>query len=80
MVLLLIPGFWLDATSWDRVVPLLERAGHEVRALTLPGLRSRDEPRGHITLADQVDFVVSRVLDALGIENRLYRRWSEPET
>jgi 4-hydroxy-3-polyprenylbenzoate decarboxylase len=32
------------------------------------------------TIEDQVDFVVSRVLDALGIENRLYRRWSEPET
>jgi 4-hydroxy-3-polyprenylbenzoate decarboxylase len=29
------------------------------------------------TLEDQVDFVVSRVLDALAIENQLFRRWSE---
>ena len=31
------------------------------------------------TIDDQVDFVVSRVLDALGIENRLFRRWTETE-
>jgi 4-hydroxy-3-polyprenylbenzoate decarboxylase len=31
------------------------------------------------TIDDQVDFVVSRTLDALGIENGLYRRWSEGE-
>jgi 4-hydroxy-3-polyprenylbenzoate decarboxylase len=29
------------------------------------------------TIDDQVDFVVSRVLDALGIENDLFRRWGE---
>ncbi|MGH9360325.1 MAG: UbiX family flavin prenyltransferase [Thermoanaerobaculia bacterium] len=29
------------------------------------------------SVAEQVDFVVSRVLDHLGIENRLYRRWKE---
>jgi 4-hydroxy-3-polyprenylbenzoate decarboxylase len=27
------------------------------------------------TIEDQVDFVVSRVLDSLGIENDLFRRW-----
>ena len=35
--------------------------------------------QGPRTLEDIVDFVVSRVLDALGIENRLFKRWSEPE-
>jgi 4-hydroxy-3-polyprenylbenzoate decarboxylase len=29
------------------------------------------------SIADQVDFIVSRVLDALSIPNRLYRRWNE---
>ncbi len=29
------------------------------------------------TLDDQIDFVVSRVLDALGIDNQLFKRWSE---
>jgi len=38
MDVILIPGFWLNAASWDGVVPALEAAGHRVRALTLPGL------------------------------------------
>lgn len=29
------------------------------------------------TLDDQINFVVSRVLDALGIDNALFQRWSE---
>lgn len=29
------------------------------------------------TIEDQVDFVVSRILDALGVENELFRRWGE---
>lgn len=29
------------------------------------------------TIEDQVDFVVSRILDALDIPNRLFRRWHE---
>jgi hypothetical protein len=27
MDIILIPGFWLDASSWDDIVPALERAG-----------------------------------------------------
>ncbi len=33
--------------------------------------------QGPETIADQVDFIVSRVLDQLGIENQLCRRWRE---
>jgi 4-hydroxy-3-polyprenylbenzoate decarboxylase len=29
------------------------------------------------SIDDQIDFVVSRVLDALGIPNDLFRRWKE---
>ncbi len=32
----LIPGLWLQASSWDQVVPHLESAGHSADALTLP--------------------------------------------
>ncbi len=38
MDLILIPGMWLDASSWDAVVPVLERADHRARPLTLPGM------------------------------------------
>lgn len=65
MDVILIPGFWLNASSWDGVVPALEAAGHRVHALTLPGLASVDDDRGGIGLADHVAAVVS-VIDELG--------------
>ncbi len=61
MDVVLIPGFWLDATSWDEVVPTIERTGHVVHALTLPGLQSPDADRRGIRLADHVDAVVGAV-------------------
>ncbi len=64
MDIILIPGFWLDASSWDDVVPALERAGHRTHALTLPGMESRDADRSSITLRDHIDAVV-RVIDSL---------------
>jgi pimeloyl-ACP methyl ester carboxylesterase len=66
MELILIPGFWLDASSWDEVTPALESAGHEVRALTLPGLESADADRTGIGLRDHVDAVVAAVDEAAG--------------
>ena len=64
MDIILIPGFWLDASSWDDVVPALERAGHRTHALTLPGMESGDADRSSITLRDHIDAVV-RVIDSL---------------
>jgi pimeloyl-ACP methyl ester carboxylesterase len=66
MDIILIPGFWLDASSWDAVVPALERAGHRVRALTLPGLEARAAPRADIRLRDHVAAVVAAVDAASG--------------
>ncbi|WP_199439766.1 alpha/beta fold hydrolase [Umezawaea beigongshangensis] len=66
MNILLIPGFWLDGSSWDEVTPVLERAGHRVRALTLPGLGAVDADRGGIGLRDHVDAVVAAVDEADG--------------
>ena len=61
MHIILVPGFWLDASSWDDVVPDLRAAGHLVEALTLPGLESPTADRRGIGLRDHVDAVVARV-------------------
>ncbi|NUS16474.1 MAG: alpha/beta fold hydrolase [Streptomyces sp.] len=39
----LVPGGWKGFWSFEAVVPLLERAGHTVHALTLTGLRPDDD-------------------------------------
>src|SRR5687768_16070282 len=59
--MILIPGLWLDASSWEAVVPVLEQAGHQARPLTLPGMESRNADRSGITLRDHVDAVVAAI-------------------
>ncbi len=61
MDVILIPGFWLNAASWDPMVPALEAAGHHVHAITLPGLASLDDDRAGIGLADHVRAVVAAI-------------------
>ncbi|MFI6858426.1 alpha/beta fold hydrolase [Streptomyces sp. NPDC050421] len=41
----LVPGAWKGSWAFEAVVPLLERAGHTVHALTLTGLRPDDDDR-----------------------------------
>ena len=38
--IILVPGFWLGAWAWDEVATALRDDGHEVTAITLPGLES----------------------------------------
>ena len=64
MNVILIPGFWLDASSWQEVTPLLEEAGHTVHPLTLPGLESIEADRAGIGLRDHIAAVVA-VVDSL---------------
>ncbi|PSL37695.1 pimeloyl-ACP methyl ester carboxylesterase [Labedella gwakjiensis] len=64
MDIILVPGFWLDASSWEDVTPALERAGHRVHPLTLPGLESVEADRGGIGLRDHID-AVAAVVDRL---------------
>jgi len=67
MDVILIPGFWLDASSWNEVTPALEAAGHRVHAVTLPGLESADAPRAGIGLDHHVEAVV-RLGQSLGLD------------
>lgn len=47
----LVPGGWHGSWSFEAVVPLLQRAGHDVHALTLTGLRPGDD-RATVATAD----------------------------
>jgi pimeloyl-ACP methyl ester carboxylesterase len=40
---ILVPGGWKGSWAYEAVVPLLERDGHTVHALTLAGLRPHDD-------------------------------------
>src|SRR6478736_5050537 len=61
MDIILVPGFWLDASSWADVTPPLTAAGHKVHPLTLPGLESADAPRAGIGLRTHIDAVVAKI-------------------
>ena len=62
--IILVPGFWLGAWAWDEVVATLRSDGHEVTALTLPGLESADAERSSITAADHVEAICDAVTAA----------------
>ena len=62
--IILVPGFWLGAWAWDEVAAALRADGHDVTALTLPGLESVDTDRSSITFADHVDAICDAVAAA----------------
>ncbi|QGQ18114.1 alpha/beta fold hydrolase [Cellulomonas sp. JZ18] len=66
MDVILVPGFWLDASSWDAVTPPLVAAGHRVHPVTLPGTEDGADLAAHAAtgLRDWVDAVVA-VVDGL---------------
>src|SRR5947208_4981386 len=64
--IVLVPGFWLGAWAWDEVAAALRADGHQVAALTLPGLESADADRSSIRLSDHVDAICAAVTAAGG--------------
>jgi pimeloyl-ACP methyl ester carboxylesterase len=62
--IVLVPGFWLGAWAWDEVAAALRADGHDVAALTLPGLESADADRSSITFTDHVDAICEAVTAA----------------
>ena len=61
MDIILVPGFWLDASSWSKVTPALVEAGHTVHPLTLPGLESVATERADIGLRTHIDAVIAAI-------------------
>ena len=58
--IVLVPGFWLGAWAWDEVAALLRADGHDVTALTLPGLEAGGDSSA-VTTADHVDAICHAV-------------------
>jgi pimeloyl-ACP methyl ester carboxylesterase len=63
MDILLIAGLWLDESSWDGVVPVLEDLGHHPVPVRLPG---QGDGSVSATLEDQVTAVLAAVDAASG--------------
>ncbi len=59
--IVLVPGFWLGAWAWDEVAATLRADGHDVTALTLPGLESADADRSSVTFSDHIDAICEAV-------------------
>jgi pimeloyl-ACP methyl ester carboxylesterase len=62
--IVLVPGFWLGAWAWDEVAAELRAEGHDVTAVTLPGLEAPDVDRSAITMSDHVDAICDAVTAA----------------
>jgi pimeloyl-ACP methyl ester carboxylesterase len=62
--IILVPGFWLGAWAWDDVADALRADGHDVTALTLPGLESAEADRSSIGLSDHVDAIAEAIAAA----------------
>ena len=61
MDIILIPGLWLDASSWDAVTPSLANAGHTVHTVPSPGLGVPAPESADIGIADWVSAVVAEI-------------------
>ena len=59
--IVLVPGFWLGAWAWDEVTQTLRADGHDVTAVTLPGLDSPDTDRSTVTFEDHVNAICDAV-------------------
>lgn len=65
MDIILVPGLWLDASSWDPILPALQQAGLRTHPLTMPGVGAPAAESAGIGIADWVDATVAAI-DAIG--------------
>ncbi|WP_426325372.1 alpha/beta fold hydrolase [Microbacterium sp. E-13] len=61
MHIILVPGLWLDASSWGEVSPALEAAGHRTHALTMPGVGASGTASAGIGMAEWVAAAVAEL-------------------
>ena len=61
MDVLLIPGLWLDASSWEDVLPSLRAEGLRARPLTMPGVGRPGAESADVGISDWVDSVVAEI-------------------
>jgi pimeloyl-ACP methyl ester carboxylesterase len=59
--IVLVPGYWLGAWAWDAVAGPLRAAGHDVTAVTLPGLEADRVDVTDIDLAAQTRALVELI-------------------
>lgn len=64
MDIILVPGLWLDADSWEAVIPTLEEAGHQALPITLPGMEAKDADRSQVSRQDCIDAIVAVIDDS----------------
>ncbi|MBB4139283.1 alpha/beta fold hydrolase [Microbacterium invictum] len=61
MDIILIPGLWLDASSWDDITPALRDAGVNPRPLTMPGTGASGSDSAAVGIDTWVDAVVAEI-------------------
>ncbi len=59
----LVPGAWLGGWAWKKVVPLLEKQGHEAQTVTLTGMGER------VHLASKDVGIETAIQDVLNVMN-----------
>lgn len=65
--IVLVHGAWMDASAWDKVIPLLENKGYDVGAVNLPGHGSDNTPYEQIQLQSYVHAVKKAIGDKTGV-------------
>ncbi|MGB3828716.1 MAG: alpha/beta hydrolase [Ornithinimicrobium sp.] len=65
--IILVPGHWLGAWSWDAVADDLRRRGHQVSAVTLPGLEPDNVARGSTSMSQQAGALRAAVHTAAAV-------------
>jgi len=59
--IVLVHGAWMDASAWDLVTPVLQKAGYEVIVVNLPGHGKDNTPAQTLTMQSYVDAVKNAI-------------------